>query len=74
MENEEAYDKACLVCGKTIGHNGGFCRLNIGGHMVALCCPLCMATYEQNPTRFAVKLKILGINPPPARGKIEEGT
>ena len=66
----EDFDKACLVCGKSVDHGAGFCRLKVGEHFIALCCPLCMEVYEKNPQRYLAKLSIRNLRPP---GAIEGG-
>ncbi|MBN8708000.1 MAG: hypothetical protein BGO12_20540 [Verrucomicrobia bacterium 61-8] len=55
----EPADAYCLVCGKSVQQGGGFCRLNVKGTMIALCCPLCMETFNQDKPRFEAKLSLL---------------
>ncbi|HET7238120.1 MAG TPA: hypothetical protein VFI76_03795 [Terrimicrobiaceae bacterium] len=64
IPEEEDFDKQCLVCGKSVDHGEGFCRLKVGEHFIALCCPLCMEVYEKNPERYLVKLAIRRSRPP----------
>jgi hypothetical protein len=55
--SSESSDAYCLVCGKAVDHGGGFCRLAIGDVMVALCCPLCLDTFNGDKLRFEAKLR-----------------
>lgn len=43
---------ACAVCGKNVLGGGGFARVNHKGHLVELCCPLCLETFEQDPDHY----------------------
>jgi hypothetical protein len=63
QEPAEPADARCLVCDKGVQNGGGFCRLNVDGVMIALCCPLCLETFNQNKPRFEAKLRLrsLGI-------------
>ena len=63
---EQDFDKECLVCGKGVEHGEGFCRLKVGEHFIALCCPLCMEVYEKNPQRYLARLTIRNLRPPGA--------
>lgn len=40
-------EETCVVCGKAVGGGRGYCRLNHEGHMVELCCPLCLETFQK---------------------------
>ena len=63
------WDKRCIVCGKNVEHGRGMAHIKQGDVMVALCCPLCMKTFEIDPERYAAKaraLRIPGGNPPGA--------
>jgi hypothetical protein len=62
MESTESFDKQCLVCGKNVENGGGLCHLKVGDNMIALCCPLCIETYEKSPERYATKLTVLKLN------------
>lgn len=53
----EPSDSRCLVCGKSVEGGGGFCRLKIGDSMVALCCPLCLETFNAERDRFEAKFR-----------------
>ena len=64
MIPEEDFDKQCLVCGKSVDHGEGFCRLKVDEHFIALCCPLCMEVYEQNPRRYLAKVLMRNLRPP----------
>jgi ribosomal protein L24E len=43
---------ACAVCGKNVTGGGGFARINNGGRMVELCCPLCLQTFQNDPEPY----------------------
>ena len=64
---EQDFDKECLVCGKGVAHEEGFCRLKVGEHFIALCCPLCMEVYQKNPQRYLARLSIRNLRPPGVR-------
>lgn len=44
----EYNENTCVVCGKGVGGGRGYCRLNHEGHMVELCCPLCVETFHKS--------------------------
>jgi len=46
------WQKHCIVCGKSVLDNEGYCHVRVEGEMVALCCPLCFETFEKNPKRY----------------------
>lgn len=48
---------ACAVCGKNVQGGGGFVRLDQGGRVIELCCPLCRATFEQDPQPYLRRLQ-----------------
>lgn len=48
---------ACAVCGKNVQSGGGFARVNRGGRMVELCCPLCLETFEKDPDPYVRRLE-----------------
>ena len=48
---------ACAVCGKNVQGGGGFARVNRGGRMVELCCPLCLETFEKEPAPYLGRLE-----------------
>jgi len=53
MESKtENWDTCCTVCGKSVEQGGGFCHINIENRMVALCCPLCMDTFQKDPKHY----------------------
>jgi len=41
--------ESCVVRGKSVAGAGGYTRIKHGESMVALCCPLCLATFQKNP-------------------------
>ena len=58
MSDKEPSDAGCLVCDKSVESGGGFCRLNVEGKMIALCCPLCLETFNHDKPRFEAKLRL----------------
>lgn len=46
------WQKHCIVCGKSVLDGQGFCHIKVDEEMVAICCPLCFETYENNPQRY----------------------
>jgi hypothetical protein len=48
---------ACVVCGKNVQGGGGFCRIKHGERMVALCCPLCLETFQNDPQPYVGRLE-----------------
>lgn len=54
----EPSDARCLVCDKSIEGGGGFCRLKMGDSMIALCCPLCLDTFNANTPRYEAKFRV----------------
>ncbi len=42
----------CAVCGKSVAGSSGYTRIKFEEQMVALCCPLCLKTFQQNPLEF----------------------
>lgn len=44
--------KSCAVCGKSVAGGGGYMRIKFEEQMVALCCPLCLKAFQQNPLEF----------------------
>jgi YHS domain-containing protein len=53
----EEFPETCAVCGKSVANGGGHVRLNQGGKMINLCCPLCMETFQDNPEKFLRRQK-----------------
>ncbi len=41
--------ESCLVCRKSLAGAIPQARLKYGERMVAVCCPLCLETFNQNP-------------------------
>ena len=48
---------ACAVCGKNVQGGGGFARVNRNGHLIELCCPLCLETFENDPDPYLRRLE-----------------
>jgi len=44
--------ESCAVCGKSVAGGGGYTRIKFEDQMVALCCPFCLRTFQQNPIEF----------------------
>ena len=40
-------EDTCVVCDKSVAGGRGYCRLNHEGHMVELCCPLCLEAFQK---------------------------
>ena len=47
---------ACVVCGKNVEGDRGFARINHKGTMVNLCCPLCLETFQNDPTPHLARM------------------
>ena len=48
-------DKAgeqCVVCGKSVEGGRGYARIKHGERMVALCCPLCLESFQKAPQDY----------------------
>jgi hypothetical protein len=48
---------ACVVCGKNVSQGGGFARVNRGQMVLELCCPLCLETFQKDPTPYLKRLQ-----------------
>lgn len=48
----------CVVCGKNVEQGRGLAHIKHGEAMVALCCPLCMETFKQDPERYTAKDRV----------------
>lgn len=48
----EDWDERCLVCEKTTDHGGGVSHIKVIDGMTAVCCPLCIETFNQEPSRY----------------------
>jgi YHS domain-containing protein len=46
------WDHLCIVCSKTVDEGGGMCHIKAGGRMIALCCPLCIETFNKDPMHY----------------------
>ena len=46
------WDGYCAVCGKSVADHEGFSHLKVEGEMIALCCPLCFDTFNENPAKY----------------------
>lgn len=50
----ENWDQHCIVCQKSVDHGGGMAHFKVEGEMVALCCPLCIETFNKDPKHYIV--------------------
>ena len=57
-DGSEDWDVHCIVCQKSVDHGGGMAHFNVEGEMVALCCPLCIETFNKNPKHY-LSLRII---------------
>lgn len=51
----DSESESCIVCEKPVRYGTGFAHLKHGDAMVTLCCPLCMATFQKNPSPFVAR-------------------
>ena len=49
----------CAVCEKAITGGKWFARIKHGQWLVALCCPLCVETFEANPRAYLRRIETL---------------
>ena len=49
--------EVCVVCGKNVQGGGGFAKISHGSRMVSLCCPLCLAAFQQDPEPYVGRLE-----------------
>jgi hypothetical protein len=49
----------CAVCEKEMTGGRWFARIRNGDWIVALCCPLCTATFEGNPRPYVRRIETL---------------
>ncbi len=47
-EIKELWKKRCLVCTKPEKGDAGFSHLYKDGDPISICCPTCMAKYQEN--------------------------
>ena len=54
LENADItnWDHLCIVCSKTVDHGGGLAHIKAGARMIALCCPLCIETFNKDPMHY----------------------
>ena len=55
MSQLDDVGERCAVCGKSVAGAAGYMRIKFEQEMVALCCPLCFKTFQQNPQEFIRK-------------------
>ena len=58
------WDSRCIVCGKSVDGGGGMCHIKVENLMIALCCPLCVETYNNYPKHYLQLREIRQINAP----------
>ena len=46
------WDHLCIVCGKSVDQGGGLAHIKAGARMIALCCPLCIETFNKDPIHY----------------------
>ena len=51
-EDISAWDKRCIVCGKSVEGGGGMCHIEVKGHMTSICCPSCLETFNKDPKTY----------------------
>jgi YHS domain-containing protein len=54
LENADIqnWDHLCIVCGKSVDQGEGMCHIKAGARMIALCCPLCIETFNKDPMHY----------------------
>jgi hypothetical protein len=50
----DSTDETCVVCGKSVGGGRGYAHLQFSGRTFALCCPLCLETFQKNPDYYDI--------------------
>ena len=48
----ENWDHICIICGKSVDEGGGLAHIKAGARMIALCCPLCIETFNKDPKHY----------------------
>lgn len=52
--NFDTSDDTCVVCGQPVGGGRCYSRILYRDQMMALCCPLCLETFQKNPEFYAI--------------------
>lgn len=54
LENADItnWDHHCIVCGKSVDEGQGMAHLKVSERMIALCCPLCIETFNKDPMHY----------------------
>ena len=47
-----SWDHLCIVCSKSVDEGGGLAHIKAGARMIALCCPLCIETFNKDPMHY----------------------
>jgi hypothetical protein len=84
MSEVDDRGERCVVCGKSVVGGGGYTRIRYEKEMVALCCPLCLKTFQANPQEFVRRqdtraevhaiFDLLHTKPPAESGAKTKGT
>ena len=70
----EDWDAHCIVCGKSVEQGGGMCQIKVEGRMIALCCPLCIETFNKDPKHYVGLRAAIESRPPKERSRPESPT
>lgn len=65
----ENWDQHCIVCQKSVDHGGGMAHFKVEGEMVALCCPLCIETFNKDPKHYIVLRQLRKATVPKLEGQ-----
>jgi predicted amidophosphoribosyltransferase len=54
LENADIknWDHLCIVCGKSVDEGGECATSKQAARMIALCCPLCIETFNKDPMHY----------------------
>lgn len=47
-------DDVCVVCGQRVSGDRCYSHIRYNDRMMALCCPLCLETFQKNPEYYDV--------------------
>lgn len=53
----DSQGESCIVCGKNVENGRGMAHVRQEEIMVALCCPLCMETFQKDPRHYTAKAR-----------------
>lgn len=60
-DNEPEYDVQCLVCLRDVRRDDGMVHFPFERRMITLCCPLCYAAFQAEPSVYLARK----LPPPP---------